>query len=343
MTQEIHAHNMLIKGITQLDAIINNQERHELINLVRANRLFDESKDYHYGNSVGAQIDTPIYDTLTKKIKDVTGLNIEKANAYARIYKNGSKLELHKDREGLDLTLSIQLHNDFANTPIFAKGYDGQVYRSDLKDGDGVLLKGRELDHWRKPIHGKETDELICIFFHWKIVGLEYIEIENFLTDEECDYILKEHVQMSDSMVLLGGKAQVVESIRSNKVGMYYGKYSELVNNKLKELCGNLELEGLQLLKYDKGNKFTPHLDQKYNGKERLFTAIIYLVEKYDGGRTNFPTIGHEVNPKKGKLLLWKNVKKDSQGNWVDNPLSLHESTPIKKGVKHNLVNWILL
>jgi hypothetical protein len=336
---------MLIKGITQIPNIITESEKHELIDLIRATPLNDESSIFHYGNSSGNQISPEIYDRLTQVVSSITGLKIEKQNAFARIYKSGGVLKSHLDRDGLDLTLSIQLKNDFRSgyTPIFAKGYDGTVYRSDLNDCDGVLLKGRELEHWRDELNGGDVEELICIFFHWNIARLEYVEIDNFLTDEQCDEIIKEQTSMTDSMVLLEGKAQVVESIRSNKVGMYNGAYSSFVNDKLKELCGDLELEGLQLLKYDKGNKFTPHLDQKYNGKERLFTTILYLNDDYKGGNTNFPTAGLKITPKKGKLIIWKNIKKDAQGNWIDNPLTLHESLPVKSGIKYSLVQWFLM
>ena len=331
---------MLIKGITQLNGIINDQERHELIDLVRATRLFDESGQVHYGKSSGTQLDSPIYDTLTEKVKLITGLSIEKANAYARIYKNDSKLGVHTDREGLDLTLSIQLKNDFKSTPIYAKGYDGTVYKSELNDGDGVLLKGRELEHWRNPIYGNESDELICIFFHWKIVGLEYIEIENFLTDEECDEVINAPINLSTGMVLSGGKAVVLDKVRDAKVG-WYG--SENIDNKIKDLIGNLKLEGLQVLKYDKGNKFTPHYDERYNGFERLFTTIIYLNDDYKGGETNFTNIGLKITPQKCKLIIWKNIIKDKDGKWITNPLSMHESLPVKNGTKYSLVNWGLI
>jgi 2OG-Fe(II) oxygenase superfamily len=331
---------MLIKGITQIPNIISESERHELINLIRATSLNDESGMFHYGNSSGNQISPQIYDRLTEVIKSITGLSIEKENAFARIYKSGSKLKSHIDREGLDITLSIQLKNDFVSTPIYAKGYDGTIYRSDLNDCDGVLLKGRELEHWRNDIFGQPSDELICIFFHWRITSLEYIEIENFLTDDECDEVINSNVQLSESMVLSEGKAVVMSDIRDAKVGFYQ---SEKIDLKLKELMGNLKLEGLQLLKYDKSNKFTPHFDERYSGYERLFTTIVYLNDNYKDGNTNFTNLGLKIIPKKGKLIIWKNIKKDAQGNWITNPLTMHESLPVKKGTKYSLVNWGLL
>jgi prolyl 4-hydroxylase len=90
------------------------------------------------------------------------------------------------------------------------------------------------------------------------------------------------------------------------------------------------------LLKYDNGNKFHKHHDDKIDGHTRLYTAVIYLNDDCIGGETHFPEVGLTIKPKKGKLLLFKNIV-----DGVLNPKSLHESYQIKKGTKHALVNWV--
>ena len=79
-----------------------------------------EGNDPHYGNSFGlARI--PEYEkvllALTPLIKQKTGWdNIVPENSYTRIYFNGSDLKKHKDRPGLDITLSVCTFSDI-NTP----------------------------------------------------------------------------------------------------------------------------------------------------------------------------------------------------------------------------------
>lgn len=156
-------------GITELHNIITDEERFKIIKIMDSSTLNDESKEQYYKNSVGNSIDVDdIHNRLTNIVENVTGLNITKDYVYSRIYRNDSYLKPHTDREGLDLVLSIQLKNTFnCSQPIFAKGYDGTIYESNLKNGNGVLMKGRELEHWRNEIIG--DGELYCVFFFWKI------------------------------------------------------------------------------------------------------------------------------------------------------------------------------
>ena len=100
----------------------------------------------------------------------------------------------------------------------------------------------------------------------------------------------------------------------------------------------NLGFEGLQILRYQEGDKFDKHIDSDYNGMERLYTTLIYLNDDYEGGETNFPINGTKIIPKKGKLIIWKNKK-----NGVDYDKSMHESLPVIKGTKYALVNWVLI
>jgi Rps23 Pro-64 3,4-dihydroxylase Tpa1-like proline 4-hydroxylase len=326
---------MLIKGVTQLNKIITNDERNFIIGKIKNTPLNNESNLSYYGNSEGTQIEfDAIFDRLTNYITDLTKLDLKKENSYSRIYKNGSFLKEHTDREGLDLTLSIQLENTF-ESPIsfFCKGYDGTVYESKLNNCDSVLLKGRELPHWRDSINGEGS--LICVFFHWQIVGLEYELIENFLSEAECNNIISEQISFNKSMVLVEQKAIIETNIRDNEVSFYN---NSLIDKKILDKIGSLKLEGLQLLKYSKGNKFTPHFDVAYGEFKRLFTIIIYLNDDFVGGETNFINAKIKIKPKKGSLLIWKNIKNGK----VDSN-SLHESLKVIKGIKYNLVNWALV
>ena len=326
---------MLIKGITQLNQVISETERNQILIKISNSHLADESGSIHYGNSSGRQLEfDEIFDRLTTVVSELTNLKLSKENSYSRIYRNGSYLRGHTDREGLDLTLSIQIDNTFDEShSIFARGYDGTVYESKLNNSDGVLIKGRELEHWRPEINGMGS--LICVFFHWKIESVEYQEIDNFLTGEECDAIINEGIDLQKSMVLINKKVTHEPKIRDNEVGFYK---NESIDEKVKSLFGNLKLEGLQILKYSKGNKFTPHFDEAYGDFKRLFTVIIYLNDDYVGGETNFVNAKIKIKPQKGKLLIWKNSKAS-----ITDPLTLHESLPIKKGVKFALVNWGLV
>ena len=76
--------------------------------------------------------------------------------------------------------------------------------------------------------------------------------------------------------------------------------------------------------------KYDDHAD---NFWMRLYTYIFYLTDDFEGGRTqffpNFKKI-HNVNPKKGKLILFP-----------ANPLWVHQGEPVTAGTKYIVTGWI--
>ena len=333
---------MLIKGITQLNNVITEIERRRIRNVIlhaqNAKRMTDESKDASYDKSFGTTLPDCdfIYERLTPVIRKLTGLKIVKVNSYARIYLDDGLLKPHKDREGLDLTLSIQIENTFGEPKIiFGKGYDGTKYSSALNDGDAVLLKGRELEHWRERINGE--GHLICLFLHWAIVGVQAEEIENFITPELCKELIAKGEEMGfqGSEVVRDGQRMLDYSQRSSKAVCL--PIPE-IDEKLKCLVGNLELQGFQMLKYEEGNDFKPHFDNGKGLAKRLFTILIYLNDDYEGGETKFPLSNLTVKPEIGKLLIFQNLKAGENDKF-----SMHEGSKIVTGVKYVLVNWILI
>lgn len=337
---------MLVKGITQINQVLTPEEVQYAKNIVigkfERGELKKEDFDKHYDNSYGGafpELDY-LYDRLTPSISQMTGLTLKKANTYARVYLEGGTLEPHTDREGLDLTLSIQLENTFSEDKlIYGKGYDGTQYQSALKDGDAVLIKGRELTHWRNKIKTDDPDgsRLTCVFVHWTIVRVQAEQIENFLTPQECKDLIEkaEGMGFQDSQVLQDGKANYDLSSRSSKCCSF--PIPEL-DEKLRAIVGNMKFEGFQMLKYEKGNSFKPHYDNGNGVTKRLFTTIIYLNQEYVGGQTKFTNDGLVVHGKTGKLLIWKNTN----ATVIDN-LSMHEGAEVQEGIKYVLVNWILM
>jgi len=330
---------MLSLGITQLNNIISEKERidikNTLLNSYNEKRLNSESGDSHYKNSYGGEVKfDEIYDRLTEVVKDVTGLNIVKANSYSRIYFNDSVLKPHVDRETLDLTLSVQIDNTFNNPcPIFGKGYDGTIYESNLNNSDAVLIKGGELEHWRPEIKGEGY--LMCVFFHWTIQGLQYQEVENFLSEAEC----KAKIESANSQGFV--PSAVLQDYDGATVDIHARSSQSLnwieqeLDDKVKPYINNLKLETWQLLKYEEGNQFLAHYDNGGHLNKRLFTILIYLNDDFEGGTTTFTNQNIVIKPKTGKMIIWKNLnKRVSDGD------SMHSGDKLIKGTKMVLVNW---
>ena len=158
-----------------------NSERCDLLNKValeyfETNRMNLEKDGWMYDNSYGFG-SIPEYeqllDELTPLIKEKTGFeNIKRENSYTRIYYNGAKLEKHKDREGLDLTLTICTYSNIKKPwPLYVEVESGDVKSFETKPGDGALIMGTAMNHWRDPLVCGENEMVIQSFYHWRILN----------------------------------------------------------------------------------------------------------------------------------------------------------------------------
>lgn len=330
---------MIPMGLIQINNVISEDERLEILGKINAcNSMNFEGNDPLYANSFGTQgvnLDL-IYGRLTEAMMQKTGLKLERQNIYARIYYWDGKLGAHKDREGLELTLSVQIENTFnQDCEIFATGYDQTRHKAILKDRDGLLIKGRELLHWRDKIADPESEgRLVCLFFHWKIVSFEIMEVDNFILKERAAQLISENKHLLKESTVYDGKGGHRPSTNRTSKTAFNISAPDL-DQAVKKYVGNLKLENWQLTKYEEGQQFTPHQDCDANSPKRIFTIIVYLNNDFGGGETRFPQTEIMVKPKTGKMVIWKNFKNDAI-----NPEAEHQGLPVTLGEKWILVNF---
>jgi hypothetical protein len=98
-------------------------------------------------------------------MEKVTGLKLYPAYTYARIYKPGDELKRHKDRFSCEISTTMNLGGD--PWPIYLEP-SGQKNKKgvkvDLKQGDMLVYRGCELEHWREPFTGNEC---VQVFLHY--------------------------------------------------------------------------------------------------------------------------------------------------------------------------------
>jgi len=98
-------------------------------------------------------------------MEKVTGLKLNPAYSYARIYKHGDVLKRHKDRFSCEISTTMNLGGnkwDLYLEPSGQKGKKG--IKVNLEPGDMLVYKGCELEHWRNKFKGKEC---IQVFLHY--------------------------------------------------------------------------------------------------------------------------------------------------------------------------------
>ena len=106
--------------------------------------------------------------------------------------------------------------------------------------------------------------------------------------------------------------------------------------------------EFLQILRYQKGQEFRPHVDyfnesgagsyrSLADGGQRAQTVLTYLNDDYSGGSTCFPKLQLDVKARRGDMLHFHNL--DAHG--VGHRDSLHAGKPVIAGEKWLLSQWI--
>jgi len=110
-----------------------------------------------------------IMETLMLKCQPImektTGLKLNPAYTYARIYKNGDVLKRHKDRFSCEISTTMNLGGDPWALYLEPSGKEGvKGMKVDLKPGDMLVYSGCELEHWRNKFKGKEC---IQVFLHY--------------------------------------------------------------------------------------------------------------------------------------------------------------------------------
>ncbi len=162
--------------------------------------------------------------------------------------------------------------------------------------------------------------------------------IENFLSIEECNFILnkcKEELTLTNAKVKSGYSKWRKSSIgRIDKINNINEKLIDLL--KVLYNINGIEVSGLgpfQFTEYKVGEYFNWHSDRDGDDiyKDRFVTSIILLNDDYIGGILEIQDInGSKIptNQKMGNLYIF------------DSGL-MHRVTPVEMGIRYSLVNWI--
>jgi len=118
--------------------------------------------------SVRAKLDHEImFETLLERswpiMEEIVGEDLIPTYSYARLYSNGDKLKPHLDRPACEVSVTIQLGRSHHYAwPIFM----GNA-RIDMAEGDAVIYKGCEIEHWRNVCDGPEGYYSGQVFLHY--------------------------------------------------------------------------------------------------------------------------------------------------------------------------------
>jgi len=189
----------------------------------------------------------------TPQINNFLGEPVLPTYTYARVYKEGSDLKIHKDRDACEISLTLHLAGD-AEWPIYIKKPNGEEVSLNLKSGDAMMYLGCEAEHWREQFQGQEyvqvflhyvrsrgdrnyaffdnkdketkklvmekrteaTKEVMLPKVEYKKNIEDYIQVfENIVSDDLCDRILSEYVNSNDWQPTIIGAGVLDTKIRN--------------------------------------------------------------------------------------------------------------------------------
>ena len=121
-------------------------------------------------------------ETLLQEVKPVmekyTKLKLSETYSYARIYKKGDVLDRHKDRYSCEISTTLNLGGDPYPIYLDPTGqYDQPGVEINLNQGDMLIYRGCDLEHWREEFKGEECCQ---VFLHYNDASLKTAK-ENYL------------------------------------------------------------------------------------------------------------------------------------------------------------------
>lgn len=167
-------------------------------------------------------------------------------------------------------------------------------------------------------------------------------EIPNFASDEECKQLIEDAGKVGYQRSEVDSKDKSKTSSRTSTTSFLtqsQTKTGKQLGKKAQHIVGGESLEGIQVQKYLKGQKYNPHYDtfeKKDGNDQRSWTLMIYLNDVEKGGGTYFPKIDFRIYPKKGTAILWNNLDE----NYCRDNNTLHTGEPILEGEKYISTYW---
>lgn len=165
-------------GYAYLNNVLTSEQCDEfterMLRMKNENHLVYEGGDTKfYDNSYGGNCQEfeQALRELTPRLEEELGVKMKPANSFGRIYYNGGTLHRHVDRQGLDYTLSITLYNKLEKEwPLWCIDKLGNEVPINIARGDGGMMLGTTMTHWRDDLVCNEGDYVVQLFMHWSFV-----------------------------------------------------------------------------------------------------------------------------------------------------------------------------
>jgi prolyl 4-hydroxylase len=142
--------------------------------------------------------------------------------------------------------------------------------------------------------------------------------VDNFLSPEECDFLIASSLDSFAPAPVVGKGAGEVSETRTSSTCYLAREDLPLYMNKIMALTGKPldHCELPQIGRYLPSQKYLQHFDAfdlgdehgrrfASNGGQRTVTVLVYLNDVINGGHTAFPSLNLEVTPRRGMAIVF--------------------------------------
>lgn len=178
--------------------------------------------------------------------------------------------------------------------------------------------------------------------------------VDNVLSMLECEYVMSLAAPSLEPSFVhdpVSGRP-MRHPIRSSHSMAFPGHDGDIwlrqLQRRLAVLAGQpfIHAERLAVLRYGVGDEYRPHRDylrgddlaelRQDRPGQRVTTAFCYLNEVDSGGETDFPLLQTRISPRRGRVVLFDNVRADG----LPDPDTLHAGRPVERGEKWLATLW---
>jgi prolyl 4-hydroxylase len=167
------------------------------------------------------------------------------------------------------------------------------------------------------------------------------VTLNKFLTDKECDKLLTiaNMEGLSPSQDSMGKTPDYAQTWLVNDI-IKGDRIVEKILRKIEKLTKIPEVnaENIQVVKVEQGHPQSLHHDYIHQQADRLpgvriLTIFLFLNDIEDGGEMDFPRLGIQVLPKKGRAIVWPTVRDDDPNKREERVF--HRAAEVRKGVRY--------
>jgi hypothetical protein len=101
----------------------------------------------------------------TSVVEGIAGCELLATYSYARVYQAGEELKPHVDRPSCEVSVTVNVASNGAQSPLCLKYRDSPLEKYVLNPGDAIVYKGCEAVHWRAPLSDDQLNAQFMLHY----------------------------------------------------------------------------------------------------------------------------------------------------------------------------------